>query len=344
MGLHMARVCMGGTFDVVHRGHRALLRTAFETGDEGVFVGVTSDEMAASMRDRDVRPFDERARDIRGFADENGWGDRAEVAAIDDPVGRALEPRFDTIVVSTETQGGAQHINDRRRDLGRDPLDVVVAPLVLAEDGRRISATRIREGIIDVDGDLARPLEAVVGTGNPVKVQAAEEALRARRDGESRVRGVEVETGVPEQPRDGGETTQGAVGRAVRALARDANADWGVGVEAGLVEVPGWGDPFDVQVCAIVDRGGRVSLGQGPGFAYPRDILEAVEAGATVGEAVSEAAGIPEVGRKEGAIGVLSGGAMDRTRLTEAGVLMALVPRLNLDRYQLPRVDDLDPG
>lgn len=338
----MARVCMGGTFDVIHRGHRRLLRTAFEVGDEGVFVGVTTDEMAAGMRDRDVRPHEDRARDIRSFAEEHGWGDRAEVAPIDDPVGRALEPRFDTIVVSTETQGGAQHINARRRELDRDPLTVVVAPLVLAEDGRRISATRIRRGVIDVDGDLTRPLEAVVGTANPVKVQAAEAALRAARDGEARVRGVDVEATVPEQPHGARETTRGAVERAVRALAADGDADWGVGVEAGLVEVPGWGDPFDVQVCAVVDRGGRVSLGQGPGFAYPRGILEDVEGGSTVGEAVSRAAGIPEVGRKEGAIGVLSEGAMDRTRLTEDGILVALVPRLHPDAYQLPRPDDLD--
>jgi inosine/xanthosine triphosphatase len=338
----MARVCMGGTFDVIHRGHRALLSTAFEVGDEGVFVGVTSDEMASSMRDRDVRSHEERAGDIRAFAEEHGWADRAEVAPIDDPVGRALEPVFDTIVVSTETQGGAQHVNRRRRERGREPLDVVVAPLVLAEDGRRISATRIREGAIDAHGTLSRPLRAVVGTGNPVKERAAEAAIRATREGEAAVEAADVATSVPDQPRGARQTTRGALERAVGALADDAEADWGVGIEAGLVEAPGWGDPLDVQVVAVVDRGGRASLGQGPGFAYPRSILAAVEGGATVGTAVSEATGIPEVGEKQGAIGVLSEGAMDRTRLTEDGVLVALVPRLHPDEHPLPRVDDLD--
>ncbi len=46
----MTRVAVAGTFDVLHDGHLALLRRAFEVGDE-VVVGITSDEMASRNRD-----------------------------------------------------------------------------------------------------------------------------------------------------------------------------------------------------------------------------------------------------------------------------------------------------
>src|SRR5437764_9754180 len=55
----MTRVAMGGTFDVLHRGHRALLDAAFAAGDQGVSVGVTTDAFANAHRQRTVRPYAE---------------------------------------------------------------------------------------------------------------------------------------------------------------------------------------------------------------------------------------------------------------------------------------------
>jgi len=89
-----------------------------------------------------------------------------------------------------------------------------------------------------------------------------------------------------------------------------------------------------VQYCAVVDKRGRVTLGHGPGFAYPPAVVARVKAGKTVGDAMEELTGKKGIGQTTGAIGFLTEGRMDRTRLTEDAVLMAMVPRIRKDLYR----------
>jgi pantetheine-phosphate adenylyltransferase len=150
------RVALGGTFDPVHDGHRALFERAFEVGD--VTVGLTSDELAPKTRheDRYVRPFDERKADLEAvlseFADE--YDREFEVRELTEPTGIATEPQFDALVVSPETTDGAERINQIRDERGLDPLEVEVVPHVKAEDGDIISSTRIVKGEIDRHGNV----------------------------------------------------------------------------------------------------------------------------------------------------------------------------------------------
>jgi pantetheine-phosphate adenylyltransferase len=59
-------------------------------------------------------------------------------------------------VVSPEAkaQHRAHELNQGRREDGLHPLEIHTPPFVTAEDGTRISSTRIRNGEIDVNGYL----------------------------------------------------------------------------------------------------------------------------------------------------------------------------------------------
>ena len=151
------RVAVAGTFGPLHDGHRALLETALEEGDDGVVVAITSDEFARASRERDVPPRDERRAAVEeAVAELDHWGRDVEYRTLEDEYGfAAADPELDALVVSPETDEEVAEINGIRRERGVDPLKTIVVPYAMAEDGRRISSTRIVRGEIDEHGNLA---------------------------------------------------------------------------------------------------------------------------------------------------------------------------------------------
>ena len=150
------RVAVAGTFGPLHDGHRGLLRAALEVGDDGVVVAITSDEFARESRDRRVPPHAERREAVEeAVSNLDRWDRDVEYRTLDDEYGFADDdPALDALVVSPETDEEVAEINRIRRERGMDPLETIVVPYALAEDGRRISSTRIVRGEIDEHGNL----------------------------------------------------------------------------------------------------------------------------------------------------------------------------------------------
>ena len=148
----MTRAAVGGTFEVLHKGHRALLARAFAE-DDPVLIGLTTDEMAGRSRDRKVKPYGERERALREYLDLTFPDQRYEIVAISDELGPAATMReLDVLVVSESSYRNGRRVNESRRKRGLRMLRVVKIPHVFADDGRPISSTRVLAGECDAEG------------------------------------------------------------------------------------------------------------------------------------------------------------------------------------------------
>jgi inosine/xanthosine triphosphatase len=172
-----------------------------------------------------------------------------------------------------------------------------------------------------------------VGTSNPVKVKAVANVLSSFFEVTTTMKNVS--SGVPPQPIGLEITLKGAIMRATAALEAEKAADLGVGIEAGLVAIPSTISGYmDQQFAAIVDCTGRITIGAGPSFEYPKVVVDRIfKEGIEANTAMVDLSGVDAIGHKQGAIGHFSKGRMDRTRLTELAVLMAMIPRLNEEIY-----------
>jgi len=139
---------VGGTFEPLHDGHKALLKKAYEIGD--VYIGLTSDAMA-KRRYRDVLPYGQRKQILERYI-RREFGVQASIFELRDPYGPTISEHFDCIVVSPETYSMAEKINQIRADKGLPSIDVIKIDFVLAQDGKPISATRVKNGEIDEHG------------------------------------------------------------------------------------------------------------------------------------------------------------------------------------------------
>ena len=146
---------MGGTFDILHIGHEALLTQASNIGDK-ILVGLTTDERAQKGRNSDfLNSYEIRKRNLESLLDSLGFLDKFEIVPLNDDWGPSvIDEDFEAIVVSGETKSTADIINKIRSKEGRNELQIVVVPMIKAFDGKYISSSRIRKKEIDSEGNL----------------------------------------------------------------------------------------------------------------------------------------------------------------------------------------------
>lgn len=145
---------VGGTFDLLHDGHRALLLEAFRIEDR-VIVGLTSDPFARASGKTRVATYRERRDRLLKFLASQGLAKRARIVKIEDRFGpTAGDHAISSIVVTAETRGTAEEANRLRAAKGIGPMRIHVIDKVIAEDGLPISASRIRSGELDEHGNL----------------------------------------------------------------------------------------------------------------------------------------------------------------------------------------------
>lgn len=188
---------------------------------------------------------------------------------------------------------------------------------------------------------LAELRRVCVGSTNEPKLDAVRSAFEPYAP-LVEVAGLDVPSGVPEQPVGWDEIVEGARNRASLACASEP-CDLGVGLEDGLVALPdAEGEPRHLNVgCAAIAHAGRFWLGFSSGFAYPLACTEpAVRDRAPIGSLFDRlweerrgAVVTPDAARTLGNIGKLTLGVLPRGEYTRHAVLCALVALIHGDLY-----------
>ena len=147
-------IAMGGTFDIIHRGHLTLLSTAFEISEK-VIIGLTSDEFVQKKGKNPIHKYDERLKNLTSIIFKKFPNSYFEISQLNNDFGPAvLQKEVQALVVSDETKNQGDILNKLRSERNLSSVEVIVVPMSLAKDGERISTTRIKNSEIDSEGNL----------------------------------------------------------------------------------------------------------------------------------------------------------------------------------------------
>lgn len=172
-------------------------------------------------------------------------------------------------------------------------------------------------------------MRIAIGSTNPTKTRAVEKVLRVLFD-DLEILALQVASGIAVQPIGDEETRRGALNRA-RAVLELTDAEWGFGLEGGVIETE-----FGVMTnawCVIAARDGRIGVGGSANMLLPASVARRVlRDGLELGDAINEFANTQDIKRGLGAIGVLTGGLLDRQGAYEYIVKLALARLLWKDQ------------
>ncbi|MEE8383880.1 MAG: pantetheine-phosphate adenylyltransferase [Nitrosopumilus sp.] len=147
-------VATGGTFDIIHRGHLTLLSNAFAISEK-VIIGLTSDELAEKKGKLSINKYEKRLENLTQVISKEFPNSSFQISKLDNDFGPAvLEKGVEALVVSDEKSNQGTILNQLRAEKKLLPVKIIMVPMFLAKDGKRISTTRIKNSEIDAEGNL----------------------------------------------------------------------------------------------------------------------------------------------------------------------------------------------
>jgi inosine/xanthosine triphosphatase len=171
----------------------------------------------------------------------------------------------------------------------------------------------------------------IVGSKNPVKISSTEAAFHQAFVGSFLVEGLNVGSGVSDQPFGDVETFEGAMNRAKNAKAVFPEADYWVGIEGGVDLDAGEMQAFAWVV--VLDKSEKIGKSKTSSFFLPKAIVDLVESGLELGEADDKVFDRTNSKQGNGAVGILTNGAVDRKEYYQQAVILALIPFIKEDLF-----------
>lgn len=165
-------------------------------------------------------------------------------------------------------------------------------------------------------------MKIAVGSQNPVKINAVKSAFKLVWPKKKiEVFGVDVKSGVSNQPMSDAESIKGATLRAKRSI-KVINTEFGVGLEGGLNKIGGkW---FDCGWAVVIDKKGVTGIGSSARIQTPEKIMKLVRAGRELGTANDIVFGAKNSKQKEGHFGLMTKGIVTRTDAYKDSIVFAL--------------------
>ena len=109
-----ARIAVGGTFDILHKGHEKLINETFKLADE-VFVGLTSDKFAEKLDKQLINSYSKRSNKLENYIRDNFSNSSYKIFELSDYFGPAIfYENLDALIVTVENQHRINEVNEER--------------------------------------------------------------------------------------------------------------------------------------------------------------------------------------------------------------------------------------
>lgn len=165
-------------------------------------------------------------------------------------------------------------------------------------------------------------LQIVVASRNPAKLNAVKSAFAEIFSQPLSIEGVDVESGVSEQPLSDSETLTGARTRVQNAIKARPEADYWVGLEAGI-------EGKHTFAWMVICNGQLTGESRSASLPLPTSVLTGIAEGKELGTVMDEQFGTHNIKQKGGAIALLTAGRLSRSAVYHQALILALTPFIN---------------
>ncbi|MFS1424532.1 inosine/xanthosine triphosphatase [Shewanella sp. 10N.286.48.B5] len=179
------------------------------------------------------------------------------------------------------------------------------------------------------------PLTIIVGSNNPVKINAAKVAISQYfPDRKINCSGMHAPSLVADQPMTDAETKLGAINRAQfcqsQYQSNAQEADFFIAMEGGV-------DNFDhgpatFAYMAIIHNQ-QLSVGRSALLPLPTQVYQALEQGEELGHVMDKLFNTHNIKQKGGAIGLLTHGLATRESIYTQAIILAMAPFMNAEFF-----------